>query len=49
MQTRQGYQLIHWAKAAMRYWGVSDLNACALQAFVRAVQRQASLTPSSAQ
>jgi hypothetical protein len=46
--TGWGYQLIHWAKAGMRYWGVSDLNARELQAFVRAVQRQAPLTPSPA-
>jgi anti-sigma factor RsiW len=46
--TRQGYQLIHWAKAGMSYWVVSDLNARQLQAFVRAVQRQTPLTtPSS--
>jgi anti-sigma factor RsiW len=44
--TRQGYQLIHWAKAGMNYWVVSDLNARDLQAFVRAVQSQAPLTTS---
>lgn len=46
--TRQGFQLIHWAQAGMRYWVVSDLNARDLRAFVQAVQRQASLpTPPS--
>jgi anti-sigma factor RsiW len=46
MLTRQGFQLIHWAKAGMSYWVVSDLNARDLQAFVRALQAQASLTTS---
>ena len=42
--TRQGFQLIHWAKAGMSYWAVSDLNARQLHEFARAVRRQASLT-----
>jgi anti-sigma factor RsiW len=46
--TRQGFQLIHWAKAGMSYWVVSDLNAGELQAFVRAVQQPAPLTTSPA-
>jgi anti-sigma factor RsiW len=46
MLTRQGFQLIHWAKAGMSYWVVSDLNARDLQAFVRALQAQAWLTTS---
>jgi anti-sigma factor RsiW len=46
--TRQGFQLIHWAKAGMSYWVVSDLNARDLQAFVRAVQSHASLSTSPA-
>jgi anti-sigma factor (TIGR02949 family) len=48
MLTRQGFQLIHWAKAGMSYWVVSDLNARDLQAFVHALQAQASLTTSPA-
>ncbi len=46
--TRQGFQLIHWAKAGMSYWVVSDLNARDLQAFVRALQQQTPLTMSPA-
>ena len=46
--TRQGYQLIHWVKAGMSYWAVSDLNARELHNFVRAVQNGASpATPTS--
>jgi anti-sigma factor RsiW len=36
--TRQGYNLIHWAKSGMTYWAVSDLNNRELQEFVQAVQ-----------
>jgi anti-sigma factor RsiW len=36
--TRQGYNLIHWEKAGMTYWAVSDLNSSELQELVRLVQ-----------
>jgi anti-sigma factor RsiW len=32
-KTRQGYNLIHWAKSGMTYWAVSDLNEAELQEF----------------
>ena len=35
---RQGYHLIHWSKAGMTYWVISDLNDTDLQEFVRLVQ-----------
>src|SRR5207249_3575526 len=35
---RQGYHLVHWSKAGMTYWVVSDLNDTELQEFVRLVQ-----------
>src|SRR5262249_41163093 len=36
---RQGYNLIHWQKAGMTYWVVSDLNNNELQEFTRIVQQ----------
>ena len=35
----QGYNLIHWTKARMTYWAVSDLNADELLEFVRLIQQ----------
>ena len=35
---RQGYHLVHWSKAGMTYWVISDLNDTELQEFVRLVQ-----------
>jgi mycothiol system anti-sigma-R factor len=35
---RQGYHLVHWSKAGMMYWAISDLNDTELQEFVRFVQ-----------
>lgn len=34
----QGYHVIHWTKAGMTYWAVSDLDEDELQTFVRLVQ-----------
>lgn len=36
--TIQGYHLIHWTKAGMTYWAVSDLSQDELQRFVQLVQ-----------
>jgi anti-sigma factor RsiW len=44
--TRQGYNLIHWAKSGMTYWAVSDLNDSELQGFVQLVQNQVLSTAS---
>jgi anti-sigma factor RsiW len=30
---RQGYQIIHWRRAGMTYWAVSDLNSAELRTF----------------
>jgi anti-sigma factor RsiW len=38
MMVRQGYNLIHWNRAGMSYWAVSDLNINELQEFVQALQ-----------
>jgi anti-sigma factor RsiW len=34
-ETRQGFQIIHWSKAGMNFWVVSDLNATELDEFAR--------------
>ena len=39
---RQGYDLIHWSRAGMVYWAVSDLNLNELQEFAQALQNSAS-------
>jgi anti-sigma factor RsiW len=38
MSVRQGYNLIHWTRAGMAYWAVSDLNLSELQMFAQALQ-----------
>ena len=35
---RQGYNLLHWTDASMKYWAVSDLNGVELHEFARLVQ-----------
>ena len=37
---RRGYNVIHWTKAGMTYWVVSDLNRQELQQFAQLVQNQ---------
>lgn len=36
---RQGYNVIHWNKAGMSFWAVSDVNVGELQEFSTAVQK----------
>lgn len=36
---RQGYNIIHWNKAGMSFWAVSDVNVGELQEFSTAVQK----------
>jgi anti-sigma factor RsiW len=38
--TRQGYSLIHWTQADLRYWAVSDMDEKALRRFVELIQGQ---------
>ena len=38
MSEQQGYNLVHWNKAGMVYWAVSDLNINELQEFAQAQQ-----------
>ncbi|HEY9516759.1 MAG TPA: anti-sigma factor [Gemmatimonadaceae bacterium] len=44
--TRQGYHLLHWTRAGMTYWAVSDLNGDELREFVRLDQQMDSLATS---
>ena len=37
--TQRGYNLIHWTRAGMRYWAISDLNLVELQDFVAHEER----------
>jgi len=39
IQSRRGYNLIHWTQSGMTYWAVSDLNTSELQEFARLVAR----------
>lgn len=36
---RQGYHLVHWTKAGLAYWAVSNLNPTELEEFVRLARR----------
>jgi anti-sigma factor RsiW len=36
---RQGYHVLHWTKARMNYWAVSDLNSRELQEFADLVRK----------
>jgi len=36
---RQGYHVLHWTKAHMNYWAVSDLNARELREFAELVRK----------
>jgi anti-sigma factor RsiW len=38
--SRQGYNLMHWSRAGMIYWAVSDLNRAELQQFVTLLKDQ---------
>jgi len=37
-ETRQGYHLVHWSKAGMNYWIVSDLNPTELSELAQRLQ-----------
>jgi len=39
LETRQGYNLVHWTKAGMEYWAVSDVAPADLEAFAQLVRR----------
>ena len=40
LQSRQGYNLVHWAAKGMTYWAVSDLAPSELATFVEIIQAQ---------
>jgi anti-sigma factor RsiW len=44
IESRQGYNLIHWNERGMTYWAISDLNTSELQQFAELVQHHASLS-----
>jgi mycothiol system anti-sigma-R factor len=44
--TQQGYHLLHWTRAGMTYWAVSDLNGDELREFARLDQQMDSLATS---
>ena len=44
--TRQGYHVLHWTRAGMTYWAVSDLSVDELREFARLVQEMDSLATS---
>ena len=39
MVVRQGYNLVHWQRAGLTFWAISDLNADALNRFASLLQR----------
>lgn len=44
--TRQGYHLLHWTRAGMTYWAVSDLSTDELREFARLQQEMDALATS---
>jgi anti-sigma factor RsiW len=41
-QVRAGYNIIHWTKSGMSYWGVSSLSAAELRKFAQLVSEESS-------
>ncbi len=39
VESRRGYNLIHWTQSGLAFWAVSDLNSGELQEFARSVSR----------
>jgi anti-sigma factor RsiW len=39
VQTREGYNMLHWTQGGMTYWAVSDVAADDLQSFVSLLQK----------
>ena len=44
IESRQGFNLIHWNERGMTYWAISDLNTSELQEFAQLVQHHAALS-----
>ncbi len=42
--TRQGYYVVHWIRAGMTYWAVSDLSVAELEMFSHLIQQRAAPT-----
>jgi len=39
-RTKQGFQLVHWARSGMAYWAISDMNSRELLEFQRTLSSQ---------
>jgi anti-sigma factor RsiW len=44
LEKRQGYNLVHWTRAGMEYWAVSNLNGAELMKFASLVRDDGSTT-----
>jgi anti-sigma factor RsiW len=45
LEKRQGYNLVHWNRAGMEYWAVSNLNGAELMKFAALVRDDGATTP----
>jgi anti-sigma factor RsiW len=44
LEKRQGYNLVHWTRAGMEYWAVSNLNGAELTKFAELVRNDGAVT-----
>lgn len=38
LRTERGYQLLHWRRAGMGYWAITDASADVVEAFANALR-----------
>lgn len=38
LRTERGYQLLHWRRAGMGYWAITDASADVVEAFANAMR-----------